>query len=260
MSVDEVAAELRAVLENVRQQRAVVAGIASSIERVRGQLLSLTQGSQHLLVRRMLGAWGAALQWSREADELLAGCAAALIKYMTAIGASVEGEAVAGGGTTPGAAAERMATASAPAKPGSSAPIPAHVQRLGERLTPWQPGGDTVGYAYDPERLHLDDERFVSGRRREAAGGIRRVRGRGLPATVTDHVEGHVAARMRQPGGPQEATLVLNNPPCKERPFGCHWLLPDILPEGAALTVYVKTERGVELHRRYTGTGRGIEP
>jgi hypothetical protein len=188
MNMDDVAAELVAVLDSIRQQRVTIAGIASSFERTRGRLLALTYGSQHLLVHQMLGAWGAALQRLREADELLAGCAVALIGYMTAIGVGVEGKAVAGGGTVPGAPAERPATATALAKRGSGPPIPAHVQRLGDRLTPWRSGEDTLGYAYDSARRPPEDERFVSGRVESAAEGLAgRYR---LVRTFTDHIEG----------------------------------------------------------------------
>lgn len=137
--------------------------------------------------------------------------------------------------------------------------IPAEVIRLAARLKPWQPGEDTVAYAFNTDHPGFGQKRFVSGRNSAGTEGLRPVRGgKGYPVTVTDHVEGHVASEMRRPEGPKAVTLVINNEPCKARPFGCHWLLPDILPAGARLTVYVVGPDGPRYHNTYVGTGRGV--
>lgn len=130
--------------------------------------------------------------------------------------------------------------------------------RLAGRLAPWREGEDAKGYAFDADRRHLDDAPFVSGRVKSAASGMRPVRGGGLPVTVTNHVEGHVAARMRADNGPREVTLVINKTPCDDRPFGCDQLLPHIIPAGSRLTVYVVEAEGPRFHRTYEGTGKAI--
>lgn len=136
--------------------------------------------------------------------------------------------------------------------------MPAAVFRLAARLSPWREGENAKAYAFDSDRRHLDDEPFSSGRIKSAAHGLRPVRGGGCPVTVTDHIEGHVSARMRAENGPREVTLVINKAPCDDRPFGCDRLLPHIIPAGSRLTVYVVEADGPRFHRTYEGTGKAI--
>jgi hypothetical protein len=89
--------------------------------------------------------------------------------------------------------------------------------------------------------------------------------GRRVPAdqlvSVTDHVEGHVAALMRRPGTPRTSVLVVNNAPCAQIPFGCDRILPGILPAGSSLTIYVADPTavgGARFHRTYHGNGKAI--
>jgi hypothetical protein len=68
---------------------------------------------------------------------------------------------------------------------------------------------------------------------------------------------------MREPDGPREVTLVLNNPPCARGRFGCDNILRDIIPTGSHLRVYVKDTSqvdGLRFHGSYVGTGRAIAP
>jgi SCP1.201-like deaminase len=68
---------------------------------------------------------------------------------------------------------------------------------------------------------------------------------------------------MRQPDAPRDVTLVVNNEPCVDDPYGCDRLLRHIIPAGSRLTVYVRDTNapgGVRLFRRYDGTGKGIAP
>jgi hypothetical protein len=68
---------------------------------------------------------------------------------------------------------------------------------------------------------------------------------------------------MRELGGPRDVTLLLNNTPCTDDPYGCDRMLPHLIPVGARVNVYVKTEdpaEAVRLHGRYEGTGRLIKP
>ena len=86
---------------------------------------------------------------------------------------------------------------------------------------------------------------------------------KGFPWTLTDHVEARVAARMREPDGPREVTLVINNLPCDRGRFGCEALLRHIIPDGSRITVYVTDPNhadGVRLHRVYQGTGKAVAP
>jgi hypothetical protein len=196
----------------------------------------------------MIDAWTAAAGRLRASDQMLAGVAIALADYAQAIGLRIDGTV---GTTTSGEAGP------GPVGQPPGADVPPDVQRLAGRLTPWQPGGDTVGYAYDAGGRRLEDERFVSGRIESAAQGLAgRYR---LVRTFTDHIEGHVAARMREPGGPDHVVLVQNNEPCQYA-AGCHRLLRDVLPVGKTITVYVKDQQGVRRYGVYEGNGKGVAP
>lgn len=136
---------------------------------------------------------------------------------------------------------------------GGLPPIPASVRRAAERIPVWQPRAPTRGLAWLDEDGEPVD--FVSGRDRSAREGL--CPEYALRVVTTDHVEGKLAARMRQPGGPVNVTTVLNKEPC-EGPVGCDATLPHIIPRDATVTVYVKNEAGVRLYGIYHGTGKGI--
>lgn len=150
--------------------------------------------------------------------------------------------------------------------------VPEDVARLvvERRLRPWRPGEDTVGYLFDPARRYFEEERMVSGRVPEAAQGLRSYRSGGFPMGVRDHVEGHVAARIRRlhaaaadlgVEAPWDFTLVINNEPCAG-PVGCHRILRNILPQDSRLAVYVvrAADGRPELHDVYVGEGRALLP
>ncbi|MFV2021394.1 DddA-like double-stranded DNA deaminase toxin [Micromonospora sp. LOL_023] len=182
----------------------------------------------------------------REVDQLLTAALAGLTEFAAALGVTLTGSIPAAG------------SAQSPTAPDIPPSAPTDVVRLGDRLAPWRQGDNVQGYAFAADRRQLDDVPFISGRIKSAGLGLRPVRGGGLPVTVTDHVEGHVAARMRAEDGPRDVTLVINKPPCDDRPFGCHQLLPHIIPAGSRLTVYVVEEGGARLHSTYHGTGKAI--
>jgi hypothetical protein len=72
-------------------------------------------------------------------------------------------------------------------------------------------GDKTQLFAYTDE----DGEpiEYVSGRRRDAREGLKPEFARRF--VVKDHAEGHVAADMRRPGGPEHVTIVINNTPAR---------------------------------------------
>jgi hypothetical protein len=118
----------------------------------------------------------------------------------------------------------------------------------------------TFGAATDADGRRLHDGELVSGHPRHAPvdprSGIRDARTAALIA-VSMHVEGQVAAMMRQPGAPSEVVLYLNNEVCRGRGRGrgCHEVLPGILPSGARLTVHT-VEGGRRINTQvYEGNG-----
>ena len=82
-----------------------------------------------------------------------------------------------------------------------------------------------------------------------------------LAQVTREHVEAHAAAMLRKPGSPNEAVLVINKPTCVSRGeyVGCDELLPDMLPVGKSLAVYVTDGTRTTLSKTYAGTGRGLE-
>jgi hypothetical protein len=256
MSIAEIAAGLQAVIDAVGERRRHIAAVIDEVHRGRDRFQNITATSRHRLVGEALRQQTEAAERLREADRLLSGIPAALAEFAAAIGATVRLAA----GTVEPQGRPRPATDDAPTAPQtmSQPSLPAAVVRLASKLSPWRDGENARGYAFDADHRSLNDEPFVSGRVRSAAHGLRPVRGGGHPVTVTDHVEGHVAARMRVDGGPREVTLVINKAPCADRPFGCDRLLPDIIPAGSRLTVYVVEANGPRLYRTYEGTGKAI--
>ncbi|WP_410576659.1 DddA-like double-stranded DNA deaminase toxin [Amycolatopsis sp. lyj-108] len=75
--------------------------------------------------------------------------------------------------------------------------------------------------------------------------GVRR-----MPSTTAD-VEVKLAVHM-QNKGITSATVAVNNEVCKG-PFGCETLVPKILPQGSALTVYGTTPDGTPIGTTYLG-------
>ena len=119
----------------------------------------------------------------------------------------------------------------------------------------------TVGVFTDRGRAEAIES---GGRERGLAADLRHDPLRGPPVTFYQHVESKAAARMRR-DGIDEATLVLDNTVCgstdrdRDLPWGCHTVLPAILPVGARLTVWVTRDAGRTWWRTtYRGTGERI--
>ncbi len=74
----------------------------------------------------------------------------------------------------------------------------------------------------------------------------------GMGRTVIgSHVETKLAVHMRQEDL-RDVTVALNHRPCEGR-FGCDTLLPQVLPEGATLTVYGVEQDGTPTKHTYIG-------
>lgn len=149
---------------------------------------------------------------------------------------------------------------------GRDAPIPAYVAAIARALR--VPSGSKVGGVLVNRAgvaLHAPDKPLVNGKRGGVVDNAASLRGddpvvpwRHLDSALT-HVEGHAAALLRQPDAPTEAVLVLTRQPCADRPFGCHRILPSLLPEGTVLHVYVTHGHTVDYFDSYRGTGRGVK-
>jgi SCP1.201-like deaminase len=141
--------------------------------------------------------------------------------------------------------------------------VPGHILDGAAELPVRQDGDKTTGIAFDQSGNRLSGGMIWSGEDGPAAvAPYLRGDDPAIPwqklKSATSHVEGHVAALMRAPGGPRRVSLVANNPPCPGR-RGCGALLPGILPAGAELDVYVSDTDGVKFFATYRGHGRGVE-
>jgi hypothetical protein len=143
---------------------------------------------------------------------------------------------------------------------------PVWIGDAARRLPPRPAGlGPTHGLAFDTATgTPLSEQPYRSGRNIAGTADLRPLPGlRGFPWTLTDHVESVVAQHMRRPGAPRDVTLVVNNEPCTDDPYGCDRVLRHIIPAGSRLTIHVMDSEhpdGVRLFRRYDGTGKGIAP
>lgn len=176
------------------------------------------------------------------------------VEAMLAVGMAMAREAIARAEAVRGDSATEPATAGEARLAGSVAALdprlPEVVRRAANALPVRQQGDPTNGVALIGE----DQVKLRSGRDESMVADLH-------PAlasyvAMTDHVESHVAARMRR-DRVREATLVINNEVCEGR-FSCDRLLPDILPIGSRLTLYERVGGVVRLRRVYSGTGRGI--
>ncbi len=132
---------------------------------------------------------------------------------------------------------------------------PDRVDELRQDLPPRvQPGerqkthGQWVTDSGEQEAGHI-----VSGRDDLEAAAIQYFKAQGarrMPSTVAD-VEVKLAVHM-QDQGITSATLAINNEVCKG-PFGCDTLVPKILPQGSALTVYGTMPDGQPTGTTYLG-------
>jgi hypothetical protein len=177
------------------------------------------------------------------------------LEAMLGTGIAMAGEAITRveavrGGTSARQAIGAAARSDQPVPPATDLPLPVTVQRTGRALPPRQEGDPTSGVALiGDEAVHLR-----SGRDASLVADLHPALANYV--AMTDHVESHLAARMRREGI-REASLVINNQVCEGR-FSCDRLLPDILPVEARLTLYERVGGVLRLRQVYVGTGRGI--
>ncbi len=257
MSLDEVRAGLQAVLESMRQQRNTCAALTATAKATLDRLRVLTRGAQHPLVARMLAACQATITHLHQADSQLAASATALVAYGQEIGISLD----AGNPAVGHGAAEHSPAVEPPAM---SRPVtPGFVSEVARRLRV-PPGAKVAGIATTADGTPLHDEPIVNGSRGALTDNAATLKpnAAGVPWSNLDvalsHVEGHVAALMRTGRAPSRVTLVATEEPCTTR-WGCHRLLPGLLPAASELAVYVADQHGnVRYHHTYRGTGTGV--
>lgn len=239
-AIDELVAMVAAALDRVQAAATRLRGSRRIADELAGEYRGL--GSDDRV--RDVTAIGAALEEQQAR-------ATAAVDHGEAVLARVEalrgGDDASGGGPPP-AAPLPPAVVSGPGEP-----VPPFVLELTDRLPDREPGGRTRLFAYSHDDGVATE--FASGRDRTAREGLKPEYA--CRFVVRDHAEGHVAAVMRRPDGPREVTVVVNNEPCSG-PRGCDATLPDVIPEGATINVYVKGNGQTSAYAAYRGTGEGI--
>lgn len=243
MSMAEIAAGLRAVVNAATEQRSHLTQLMHDMGEARNNLQTMLRGSSNPRAGQAVMEHAQAVERLSQTAQLLAGVVEAITAYARAIGISIDS------GTSKQATSPRSAAS--------------WVQRAAREL-PDRPDdqGPTRGIAFDDAGRTLTPRGIVSGKNIASTQDLKPLPGMaGWPWTLTDHVESAVAADMRKPHAPQRVTLVLNNPPCEQGRFACRRTLPQILPRGSALTIYVTdpdSSDGVRFYGTYEGTGRAL--
>ncbi|MDG4784954.1 SCP1.201-like deaminase [Micromonospora sp. WMMD1102] len=266
MNLGEVAAGLQAVLEEIARQRSSLAATVSSLNSTSMRLRAVIRGSDHVLVQQALTATAASAEQLREADRQLAGTAMAIIEYGQIIGIALTSAS----DSTPSALPASPGNVAAGDGPQASPPpsltgAPSSGQRT--------EAGDAAPAPFLPGFLESLPARRSSdaptdgvltttgGRKISDVHSGKEGPGKGGPGlrppfkhyvSALDHAEGHAAAAMRT-RGMTEATLYLNNTPCRD-PMGCDRVLPYVLPKDAKLTVYGPNG----YVKVYRGNGKGL--
>jgi hypothetical protein len=121
-----------------------------------------------------------------------------------------------------------------------------------------------AGTAATPDRKSLTAKPIVNGTKGQVVDNAATLRTDLVPwawrgNVGLTHVEGHVAAMMRERGGPREVILVGTREPCPDK-FGCDATLRSMLPRGGVLHVYVRDGNGHTTYfDTYVGTGEGAK-
>jgi hypothetical protein len=249
----EVVAQLRAVLDEATHARTRAAGAVAAATLSRDRLAGLARGGSHPLLSRAVGKLTVAVARLREADQLAADAATAVVDYARIIGVELP------------APPQASSVVGRPAAPvgtrwGLVRDAPQHVRDAGR------------GFLARPEGVSRPTAGAYQGERIESGGKDKRIAEdldydplRGPPVTFYQHVESKAAARIRR-DRIADADVVLDNTVCgtnqhdQDHAWACEKILPSILPPGARLTVWVTRDSGQTWWRgSYLGTGERIK-
>lgn len=252
--VGEVVAVLAVGLGRVRDTRALLARASACFAQAHARLAGTVAGSRDARADAATSLLTDAHARLQQADAALSHAVESVTRYVSAIGGHLPavdvGKDVQDGNWS----------TLAPSSPGQV--VPEFVARVAERLREILPrGAKTVGVLATVDGT-TRSRPIWSGEDGPAAGapGLRRDSPRRWHqnAAATQHVEGHAAAIMRRPDGPRHAVLVVSKRPCPGE-LGCHRLLPELLPAGATLTVYMAgKDDTLRMWKTYLGTGKGV--
>lgn len=265
-NMGEVAAAIRAVIDQLRDSHNALTNARQGLDSATGRMVDTTEGSSSSGPSTVAAALSTASEAATRSQNQVRASVDALNRYLADVGAE----------SSTGVSADRPSVGQPPAPAvvdpvGHDAPVPSYVRRFVEALSPPPAGTKVAGIACtrDGTPLHDPTAPLTNGRRGGFAGvanartlSRQRVGDARLPLysqldVALTHVEGHTAARMREPGAPQEVVLTVTREPCPGE-LGCDAQLSNLLPKGSVLHVYV-AERGHQARHfdSYTGNGKG---
>ncbi|GIG64270.1 DddA-like double-stranded DNA deaminase toxin [Phytomonospora endophytica] len=237
-TLDEARQTARAAREAIAQARAALGDAAQGTERLSGSLAALEQAMSTL----------------ERADTEAAAADEEMRSYLVDIGAS------AGPGPPPSTVPEPASPKPLVNKPfpPRRPPDPGKVERVKPHI------GDpkTVGHAYDADGQSLEAvaEQW-SGYDGPGRGGPGLIYPHRHMTSLTEHVEGHVAAWMRTTKT-KYVELYTNRHPCDDdKPNACVARIAEALPDDTyRLVVYSTMSRGGSTKRTiFKGNGRGVD-
>ncbi|WP_158632455.1 hypothetical protein [Micromonospora sp. Llam0] len=173
MSLADVGAALRAVIDGIERERQRAAQVAAALQSSRDRLAATVRESRHPLTMRALDAIAAATDRVREADDLAAQAGEAARGYARAMGI-----AIAGSGQPHSEISPTGGPTTTPATAEASPPLSPWVDHAGSRL-PRRPGGKgpTHGLLFDGDGTSLTGTPLTqSGGLLRSGAGARRPR------------------------------------------------------------------------------------
>jgi hypothetical protein len=231
VSVADVGAALRAVIDGIEREPQRAARVAAALQSSRDRLAATVRASRHPLAMRALGAVAAAVDRVREADDLAAQAEEAARGYARAMGV-----AIAESGQPPTDIGQTRGPTATPAQAARS-PLSRWVDDAGGRLPRRLGGkGPTHGLLFDGGGTPFTGTPLTQSGgflRSGAAPGARdglRPDWHPLAQVTREHVEAHAAELLRKPGAPNDAVLVVTKPTCVSRGeyVGCDEVLPEV--------------------------------
>lgn len=243
MSVEDLVGQVRQVVAAVGQARACLVQAQAELGEARDAMAAATYGTSDAEVGQLVPLMESLSEQLGQSMQTLDAASGLLTAYVERVGGP--GDA---GATIP------PPPPSAPSPRASASDVRERVEQLRRQL-PTRSAGErrqkTHGRWFAPGQ---DATELVSGVDALTERVNEALRAEGCPrrpVTAAADVELKLAAHMRDQGV-REATLVINNEPCRGD-LGCDTLVPAILPEGYSLTVF--GPGGFE--KRYTG---GVKP
>ena len=233
-SVGEVAAAIREVVDRLRDSHRALSLARRGLDSAGSRTAGATEGSSSTEAEAVVIALCSASESAAAVQDHMVAAVEGLNRYLVDIGAK----------PSISAHADR---ASAGPQTEQEPPCPAAVGRFARRLPARTSDKSPVhGFLVAPNGSAIP---VTSGKNMDTVSDLLRT----YRPIAVDHAEGRAARQMRR-YAVTKADLVINDEPCNYPQVGCRDAVPEMLPEGSTLTIWVREADG---SLRYFGTCRG---